>query len=122
MPITSSFPDENLVTQVSQPPPTNPSPPSPQQPGDTNHVPGLPPIPDSDRRALQRLVSGAMPQEQIASLIESIVSNVKATDIVQLVQEGDAQTFIDVMENVWVALFGVQRTGSLLILVPLGAE
>ena len=112
MPGPSFFPNEtlSLVAQVLQPLPINSSVPLPPQPGDASHISESAPIPDSYRRALQRLVSGAVPQEQLASLIESIVSNVKAAAIVEFLQETDAQIFIDVMDKVWAALSSPQRT------------
>lgn len=68
-------------------------------PGDTNSVSEPPPIPDSDKRALQRLVSLGVPQDELPSVIGSIVSNVKATDIVKCLQSSDAQTFIDIVDE-----------------------
>ena len=100
VPVPSSFPDENLEAQVSQPLPMNPSIPLSPQPADADHPSELPPIPDSDRRALQHLVSGAVPQDQLASLIESIVTNVKAAAIVGCLRGTDVQKFIEVMDKV----------------------
>lgn len=51
-------------------------------------------------RALQRLISSAIPQDELPSLIKSIVSNVRADNIVSSLQGGDAQMFIDVMDMV----------------------
>ena len=76
-------------------------------------------IPDSDRRALQRLVSGATPQDELAPLIETIVSDLKADNIVKLLQASNAQMFIDVMDNVCATLFSAR--GSLLIILFIGA-
>lgn len=80
VPTQRPFPDESLgpVARVSQPLPIN----------------------SPERRALQRLVSGAVPQGELASLIKTIVSKVKAADIVELLQETDARMFIDVMDEV----------------------
>ena len=113
MPGPSYLPDETLalVVQVPQPLQINSRPPLPPQPGSTDHVSEPPPISDSDRPALQRLVGGGVPEGQLASLIENIVSNVKAAAIVKFLQESDAQIFIDVMDKVWVALSGPRRTG-----------
>ena len=110
MPGPSYLPDETLarVVQVPQPLPINSSLPLPPQRGGTDRVSEPPPISDSHRRGLQRLVSGSVPQDQLASLIENTVSNVKAAAIVKFLQESDAQIFIDVMDKVWVALFGTQ--------------
>ena len=60
-------------------------------------------IPGSAGRALRRLISGAVPQDELASVIEGIVSNAKAKYIVEFLQERDARMFIDVMDKVWVA-------------------
>jgi len=75
-------------------------PPLALSPDDTNHPSEPPLISDSDSRALQRLVSGAVPQDELPSAIETILSNVKAADIVRSLQRSDAQTFIDVMDEV----------------------
>ena len=74
--------------------------PLPPLPGNTNHVSEPLLIPDSNGRALQRLVSRDVPQDELPSVIETIISNVKAADIVGCLQENDAQTFIDVMDEV----------------------
>lgn len=74
--------------------------PLPPPQGETNLVSDPPPISDSDRRALQRLISGTVPQDELVPLIESIVSNVKAANIVEFLQESDVQKFIDVMDRV----------------------
>jgi hypothetical protein len=63
----------------------------------------LPPDPstlDPDDQALQRLISGTVPQSELASLIETIFSNKKVTDIVHRLQGSDFQTFIDVIDEV----------------------
>jgi len=65
-----------------------------------NANPPKPPlVSDSDRRALQRLVGRAVPQNELPSVIETIVSNVKAPDIVKTLQGNDAQTFADIMDE-----------------------
>ena len=56
-------------------------------------------IPDSDNRALRRLVRCEVSQNELPSLIETIVSNTKAADIVKCLKETDAQTFIDVIDK-----------------------
>ena len=53
----------------------------------------------SDGQELQRLVSCTVPQDELASVIEKIVSNVKATNIVRYLQGSDAQAFIDAMDE-----------------------
>jgi hypothetical protein len=52
-------------------------------------------------QAWQRLVSGAVPQDELASLIETIFSSEKVTDRVNRLQGNDVQTFIDVLDAVW---------------------
>ena len=61
-------------------------------------VPQPPPI--SDQRSLQRLLSGAVPRDELAPLIESIVSNVKADTIVEFLQGSNAQAFVEAMDKV----------------------
>ena len=72
------------------------------QPGDVNNVPESPPvlISDSDKRTLQRLVRSSVPQDELPSLIKLVVSNVNPTDIAKCLEGSDAQTFIDVMDQV----------------------
>ena len=50
--------------------------------------------------ALQRLMDGAVPQDELPFLIGMVVSNLKAAKIVQFLQGSDAQTFIDVIDQV----------------------
>lgn len=50
-----------------------------------------------------------MPQDKLASLVETIVSNVKAADIVELLKEKDAQMFIDVMDEVMIPILHVRE-------------
>jgi hypothetical protein len=52
-------------------------------------------------QAWQRLISGAAPQDELASLIETIFSSKKVTDRVNRLQGNDVQTFIDVLDAVW---------------------
>ena len=66
----------------------------PSPPGDTSHTPE-----HSDRRTLQCLISRAVPQDELPSVIEAIVSNVNAPDIVKCLQPGDAQSFIDAIDE-----------------------
>jgi len=63
-------------------------------PGDA--APSKPHISHSDRRALQRLVDRSVPLDELPTLIETIVSNVKAPDIVKTLQGNGAQTFADI--------------------------
>ena len=73
----------------------------PLPPEDTHQIYQSSPILDSDRRALQRLVSGAVPQDELASLIEGIVLNVKSAAFVECLRGSDARAFIEVMDKVW---------------------
>jgi hypothetical protein len=64
---------------------------------------GLPPDPstlDPDNQALQRLISRTAPRSELASLIETIFPNKKVADIVDRLQDDDAQTFINVIDEV----------------------
>ena len=56
---------------------------------------------DSYAQAWQRLISGAVPQDELASLIGTILSNEKAIDMVDRLRGNDVQTFIDVIDTVW---------------------
>ena len=73
--------------------------PLPLPSGDTNNPSEPAPILDSDRQALERLVSHAVPQGELPSVIETIVSSMRAADIVECLRESDAQTFIDVTDE-----------------------
>lgn len=74
--------------------------PSPLPLGGTNQPsePGL--ILNSGKRALRCLVSRAIPQDELPSLIETVVSDAEAADIVKCLQGSDVQTFIDVVAEV----------------------
>ena len=77
--------------------------PVPHQAGDENPIYESPPvlISDCDKRALQRLVSSSVSQDELRSLVKTIVSNVKPTDIAKYIQRSeDAQIFIDVIDQV----------------------
>jgi hypothetical protein len=63
-------------------------------------LPSDPPVLDPSDQSLQRLISRTVPRSELASLIETIFSNKKATDIVDRLQGGDVQTFIDIMDEV----------------------
>ena len=54
----------------------------------------------SDRRALNRLISGPLPQDELASLIETVFSSREAIGLAGYLQESDAQNFIDVVHEV----------------------
>jgi hypothetical protein len=57
--------------------------------------------PDSYAQAWQRLINGAVPQDEFASLIGTILSNEKAINMVDRLQGNDVQAFIDVIDTVW---------------------
>ena len=46
------------------------------------------------------MVSRAVPQDELLSVIETIVSNVKAATIVRELKGDDPQTFADIMDEV----------------------
>jgi hypothetical protein len=66
-------------------------------------------------QAWQRLVSGAVPQDELASLIETIFSSEKVTDRVNRLQGNDIQTFIDVLDAVWHHALPVNSTFYILL-------
>lgn len=72
----------------------------PSPSGDANHPSELPLVPDSNKRALRRLISNTLPQHELPSVIAAVISNVKSTDIVECLQGSDAQTFVDIMDEV----------------------
>ena len=78
----------------------------PVLPSDANPVAGLPHIPDFDWEPLRRLATGAVPHNELSALIEKVVLNVEPADIVKCLQKNDAQTFIDVIDQV----FGVSSS------------
>ena len=55
---------------------------------------------DSYEQAWQRLISRAVPQDELPSLIETIFSDRRRTDMVDRLQGSDAQAFIDVVDGV----------------------
>ena len=67
--------------------------------GNANHFSKPPLVLGSVKRALQRLVSRDVPHDELPSVIETVISNVKAVDIVECLQGNDAQTFIDVLDE-----------------------
>jgi hypothetical protein len=62
--------------------------------------PDTPIVLDSHDQALQLLISRTVPQNELASLIETIFSNKKVTDVVDCLRGGEVQTFIDVIDEV----------------------
>ena len=75
-------------------------PPLPLPQGDTNHDSESPLILASGKQALQRLVTDTVPRDELPCLIETIVTNMKATEIIQCLQGCDAQMFIDMIDQV----------------------
>ena len=68
--------------------------------GDANQPSEPALIPDFDKRILQRLVSPEVSKDELPPLIATIVSNMKASDIVECLKGNDAQVFIDVIDEV----------------------
>ena len=85
-PVPNSFLDEDLSLAEDA------EPPSP--------IPGPSLVLDSDKRALQRLISRAGPEDEFGSLINAVFSTRKASDIVGCLGENDAQPFIDTVDEV----------------------
>ena len=69
---------------------------------------------DPDYQALQRLISRTVPRGELASLIGTIFSNKKVVYIVDRLQDGDVQTFIDVIDEVSFHSRGIERSTSIL--------
>ena len=55
---------------------------------------------DSYEQAWQRLISRTVPEDELPSLIETIFSNRKRTDMVDRLQLSDAQAFVDIIDGV----------------------
>jgi len=72
--------------------------PLPFEDADQLSQPALTPHSEKEQ-ILQRLVSHEASQDELPSLIETIVSNMKAGDIVECLRGSDAQTFIDVIDE-----------------------
>lgn len=53
-----------------------------------------------NERALQHLLSHAVPQDELPSLIGAIFSDSQATDAIDSLRGSDARTFIDVIDEV----------------------
>ena len=68
-------------------------------PRDTNYLSGPALISDAGGLALRRLVSRAVPRDEIPSIIETIVSNLKTADIVERLRGNDTQTFADILDE-----------------------
>ena len=58
-------------------------------------------VPGSDKQVLlQLLINRAAPERRLVALIEAIFSNGRVSDIVECVKRSDAQTFVDVLDEV----------------------
>ena len=66
----------------------------------TNDPPGPSIVTDFRERALQRLISRTVPKDELPPIIEAIFSSRKTTDMIDRLQESDAQAFIDVIDEV----------------------
>jgi len=66
----------------------------------TDHPPHPSTRIDTYEQAWQRLISRAVPQHELPSLVREIFSNKKTTDMVKRLQAGDAQAFVDVVDEV----------------------
>ena len=98
----SFFPDESVdvAAQVSPPAPIDHGIPSPLSLEDTNRNFGTTLTLDPGSLAPRRLVSCDVPQDELASFIITVVSNMKVIDIVESLEGSGAQTLIDIMEQV----------------------
>ena len=87
--------------QFDQPVPIGPETPLNLSPGpDTNRVSEPPVFPKPAERNLQRLVGRAAQEEEIPFLLETVVSSMKVAGIVECLRGRDAQTFVDVVDEV----------------------
>ena len=71
--------------------------------GHAQHANGLPDsfaTADSHEQPWQLLIDPTIPQDELPSLIEAIFSDRKAADMVDPLQESDAQAIIDVIDEV----------------------
>jgi hypothetical protein len=60
--------------------------------------------PDSGEQALQRLTSGAIPQEELILSIEAVFSSEKVIEMVRHLQTSEAQAFVEAVYEVWLRL------------------
>lgn len=66
----------------------------------TDHSPDPSIAIGSHNQLLQRLISHTVPQDELCSLIETIFSDRKATDVIDHLRGSDTQAFIDVVGEV----------------------
>ena len=79
--------------------------------GPPSLIPGPSLVLDSDKRALQRLISRAGPEDEFVSLINAVFSSGKVSDIVGRLGANDAQPFIDAMDEVCHRISHLRRVG-----------
>ena len=85
---------------IDRSPDSNPNHIHDRQPsGSSVQVPAEP-GPDSGEQALQRLISGATSQDEVASLVEAVLLSGKAIDEIGNLQRNDAQAIIDILDKV----------------------
>ena len=102
--------------QFDEPIPTDPETPLNLSLGpNTNRISEPPVFPNPAERNLQRLVSRATQKEEFPFLLETVVSGMKVAGIVESLQGRDAQTFIDVVDEVRVTPLHLRARCSLLI-------
>ncbi|KAF9778164.1 hypothetical protein BJ322DRAFT_500310 [Thelephora terrestris] len=99
---SSSSSQDGFEERSDEPMPIDSAVPGLRQQGDVNHISELPlgSTSDAGQRALQRLISPSVPQDELPSLIETVALNTKTADIVQCLRGSDAQKFIDVIDQV----------------------
>ena len=119
---TTPFKSDAVIAKASSPLPVGLGIPPQLPPGDTNHTAEPPQILSSGQRALQRLVSGAAPSGELGSLITAVVPDMKTDDIINHLQESNAQMLADVLDQVCMTSFHRQGTGSLVTPLHLGAR
>ena len=67
----------------------------------------------SHEQAWRRLISRAVPHDELPSLIQTIFSDRKTVEMVDYLQGGDTQAFIDVIDEVRHHIFRLRGIGSL---------
>ena len=70
-----------------------------------------PAILDSHDQAWQRLINNAVALDELASVLETVLSNENATDLVDRLQGHHVQDFIDAIDTVRRRALQPQRTG-----------
>lgn len=91
----------------------------PPSPGldSTQHLPD-PPIPvGSQEQVWRRLIARTVPRDELPSTIEAILSE-RETNVIDLLTGGDAQAFIDIMDEVRYHTPYFREMADLLDLLP----